>query len=359
MMDGAHGYRWSKVPGPQHAEAPPPGKAVVWARQNLFDGPFNTALTLLVVGFLVWLLPPLLRWAATARWEVVGANLRLLAVGTYPQEELWRVGLVVGLLGLLALASLWAWRAGPRLAQRVFLALWVLSPGGAVLLLRGLGGEHLPIVLTSQWGGLLLTLVLAAGGIVLSFPFGLLLALARQSSLPAVRVLAAALIEAVRGVPLITLLFMAQVMVPIFLPEMRIDKVIRALAGITVFSAAYLAEDLRGGLQSVPRGQYEAAAALGLSPAQTLALVVLPQALRAVIPAIVGQFISLFKDTSLVAIIGLQDLLGIARAIIANPRWLGLQAEVYVFAAIIYGLFCTVLSRGSQRLERRLGVGER
>ncbi|BAS26533.1 amino acid ABC transporter permease [Limnochorda pilosa] len=333
--------------------------AVAWARKSLFDGPFNTALTFLSLGLLTWAVPRLVRWTLGARWEVVAANLRLFAVGTYPADQLWRVGLELAALAALILASLWAWRGNHPLGRRVLVALWVLSVPGTVLVLRGVGDGALPMVRTTQWGGLLLTLVLAAGGIVLSFPFGVLLALGRQSRLPVVSGVCTLFIEVVRGVPLITVLFMAQVMVPVFLPDFRIDKVVRALMGITVFTAAYLAEDIRGGLQSIPRGQYEAAAALGLSGPQAVALVILPQALRAVIPAIVGQFISLFKDTSLVAVIGLQDLLGIARSVIANPRWLGLQPEVYVFAAGVYALFCSVLSRASQRLERRLGVGER
>src|SRR5690606_19361660 len=160
----------------------------------------------------------------------------------------------------------------------------------------------------------------------------------------------------VRGTPLVTILFMAHLMVPIFLPELRIDKVVRAMIGLTIFTSAYMAENVRGGLQGVPKGQYEAAMALGMSGPLTMLLVILPQALRAVIPSIVGQFISLFKDTSLVAIIGLLDLLGIARSVIANPRWLGLQAEVFLFAGLIYWLFSFTLSQSSRRIERALGL---
>jgi general L-amino acid transport system permease protein len=204
-----------------------------------------------------------------------------------------------------------------------------------------------------------LTLVLAAVGIAASFPLGVLLALGRRSSLPAVSLISTLYIEIVRGVPLVTVLFMAQIMVPIFLPDFRIDKIIRAMVGLTLFTTAYMAENVRGGLQGVPRGQYEAAHALGLRYPLIMLLIILPQALRSVIPAIVGQFISLFKDTSLVAIIGLLDLLGIARSVIANPDWLGLQAEVYIFAALIYFIFSYSMSHTSKKIEMALGIGKR
>ncbi|MDQ3973486.1 MAG: amino acid ABC transporter permease, partial [Actinomycetota bacterium] len=214
-----------------------------------------------------------------------------------------------------------------------------------------------------SWGGLLLTLYLALGGIVLSFPIGVLLALGRRSSFPAVRLVCVGYIELIRGVPLITLLLMGQFMLGFFFPQgfPRPGLVVRALIAIVLFTAAYVAEIVRGGLQGVPKGQSEAAQAIGLSPVKTTVLIVLPQALRNVIPALVGQFISLFKDTSLVAIIGLLDLLFVAQAITQQPGFLGqgLQAEVLVFASFVYWSFCYSMSRASQRLERRLGVGER
>ena len=183
------------------------------------------------------------------------------------------------------------------------------------------------------------------------------MALGRRSNLPTIKWASTAYIETVRGVPLVTILFMAQIMVPIFLPDFRIDKILRAMLGITLFSAAYMAENVRGGLQSIPKGQHEAAHALGLNYPLTMLLIILPQALRSVIPAIVGQFISLFKDTSLVTIIGLLDLLSIAKTVIANPDWLGLQAEVYLFAAAIYFVFSYSMSYISQKIEGALGVG--
>jgi len=218
----------------------------------------------------------------------------------------------------------------------------------------------LPPVGTNLWGGLLLTFVLAVISIVLSFPLGVLLALGRRSSLPVVRIFSILYIELIRGVPLVTVLFMAQIMLPLFLPEgVRVDKVIRAIAGFTFFTAAYIAESVRGGLAAVHPGQYEAAKALGLSGIQTMVFIVLPQALRTVIPPIVGQFISLFKDTSLVAIVGLLDLLNIAKSVVAQPEFMGLKREVYFFVAIIYFVFSYAMSHASRKLETALGVGER
>ncbi len=219
-----------------------------------------------------------------------------------------------------------------------FLNLWLL-----------LSAESVKI---DNLSGLILTVVIALVSICLSFPFGILLALGRQSKLPVIRWLSIAYIEVVRGLPLIGILFMAQVMLPLVLPsDMRPDRVVRAIAGFTIFSSAYLAENVRGGLQSIPRGQTEAAKALGLNPVFTLIFIILPQALKAVIPSIVGQFISLFKDTSLLAIVGLVDLLGIAQKILANPKFLGRYGEVYIFVAAIYWVCCYSMSLASRRLE--------
>jgi general L-amino acid transport system permease protein len=235
---------------------------------------------------------------------------------------------------------------------------WVASVPAVLALLRGVGG--MVVVPTDMWGGLLLTLVLAVVAIAASFPIGVMLALGRRSRLPLVKGLSVTYIELVRAVPLVTVLFMASVMLPLVLPfDARPGSVLRALAGLTLFSAAYVAEDVRGGLASVERGQYEAATALGLGTFATYRRIVLPQALRTVIPAIVGQFISLFKDTSLVIIIGLRELLGIAWAVVNQPEFLGLYREVLVFIAVIYFLFSTVMSRTSRQIERQLDVGDR
>ena len=222
------------------------------------------------------------------------------------------------------------------------------------------GAAGLPAVTTDLWGGLLLTFTLAVSGIVLSFPLGVALAVGRQSTYPVMRVFCTLFIEIIRGVPLITVLFMMQIMLQLFLPEgITLERVFRAIAGFTVFTAAYLAEVVRGGLQSIGRGQSEAAKALGLNSLQIMWLIILPQALRAVIPALVGQFISLFKDTSLVAIVGLLDLTGIANAVVQQQAFLGLQREVYLFIAALYFACAASMSWASRRVERTLGVGER
>ncbi|MCK4961276.1 MAG: amino acid ABC transporter permease, partial [Anaerolineales bacterium] len=229
-------------------------------------------------------------------------------------------------------------------------------------LLRGFSRESpfLPLVSEDIWSGLLLTLVLAIVGILASFPLGVLLALGRRSKLPIIKVLCTMYIETIRGVPLISVLFMSQLMLPLFLPpEIRLGTVMRALTGMALFSAAYTAENVRGGLASIPIGQYEAARAVGLNEALVMGLIVLPQALRAVIPAIVGQFISLFKDTTLVVIVGLLDLLGIAKAVTAQKEFIGLHKEAYAFTAVIFFICCFTMSYTSRRLEQRLGVGER
>lgn len=235
----------------------------------------------------------------------------------------------------------------------------IIYPIMAYVLLHG-GFFGLPVVETSKWGGLTLTLVLSLVGIVASLPLGILLALGRRSELPIIRSLCIAFIELWRGVPLITVLFMASVMLPLFLPEgTNFDKLLRALIGITLFEAAYLAEVVRSGLQAIPKGQYEAAKALGLNYWQSTGLIILPQALKMVIPGIVNTFISLFKDTSLVMIIGLFDLLNIVQIAAADPIWLGSQVEGFVFAAIVYWIFCFGMSRYSQYLERQLNTGHK
>ena len=276
-----------------------------------------------------WFVGALLPFELLTRWRFIGAI----------------VAIVVSLFLARGRTGLRPWILGG----------WLLSFPSIMLVLRGFGENG---VLTSNWGGLLLTLILAVVGIVVSFPLGVFLALCRQSNLPVIRWVSTVYIETVRGVPLITILFMGNILIPIFMPGLDINQVLRMMFGITFFSAAYMAENVRGGLQGIPRGQHEAAQAVGLNYMQTMLFIVLPQALRSVIPAIVGQFIALFKDTSLVSIIGLIDLLGIAKSVIANPDWLGLQAEVYLFAGVIYFVFSYSMSYVSQRIETALGVGE-
>ena len=375
---------------------------LTWLRGNLFNTWYNSILTLVSLVFIYAVLKGAFTWILyAADWDVIPANLNLFMTGMYPSEETWRVWAVVYMVACLAGISAGIWgglilrfaliSAGTSLflavmpfdaiarelllgaaivvSVSVFLGRgktgwrkqilwgWVLSFPLTILILRGFGEAGvLPAVMTTRWGGLLLTLILASVSIAVSFPLGILLALGRRSRLPAVSWFSTLYIEVVRGIPLVTILFMSQIMLPIFLPEFRLDKILRAAIGLTLFSTAYMAENVRGGLQGVPRGQYEAADAIGLSYSLSMLLIILPQALRSVIPAIVGHFISLFKDTSLVAIIGLLDLLGIARSIIANPDWLGLQAEVYLFAAFIYFTFSYSMSHISRRIELALGI---
>jgi general L-amino acid transport system permease protein len=265
---------------------------------------------------------------------------------------------------VIVLAALtWIFRKAKDNPIRRWLVLaWIVSFPVIGILLRGFGEENpfLPKVSAEVWSGLLLTLVLAIVGIVASFPLGVLLALGRRSRLPVVKVLCTIYIEAIRGVPLISVLFMSQLMLPLFLPpQIRLATVMRALTGITLFSAAYTAENIRGGLAAVPRGQFDAAQAVGLNKALMMILIILPQALRNVIPTIVGQFISLFKDTTLVVIVGLLELLGIAKAVTGQREFIGLHQEVYFFVAVLFFICCYLMSYGSRRLEKALGVGER
>jgi general L-amino acid transport system permease protein len=380
-----------------------------WLHRNLFSTWYNSLLTFLVLGLIIAVLLPFIRWVFTeARWEVVVVNFRLLMVGQYPADQTWRVWLCLQLLAanvgiswgvwvrgrrvlgatllifpllfllypniseaarwnlisldVIALGAYAVGRLGSRSLRRMAATLWVLYFPLVIVIIRGIdtSGERLPVVTSNLWGGLLLTFLLTIVGISLSFPLGIMLALGRRSTLPAVRWVSVTYIEVVRGVPLVTILFMASTMVPLFFPTgTRPDPVLRAMIGITLFTAAYLAENVRGGLQAIPHGQFEAAHAIGLNGIQTMALIILPQALRTVIPVIMGLFIALFKDTSLVATIGLLELLGISRSILAQPQFVGYQREVYLFISLIYWVFCYFMSYVSQRLENSLGVGER
>jgi general L-amino acid transport system permease protein len=378
-----------------------------WMRQNLFGSWVDTLLTVLGAFIVYWALSAFIPWAMfTAEWDVVIVNLRLLMIGQYPLEEAWRIWLALGFLVFLTGNSIGIWAGKSKavllLLSPVLLALlpfasvnrawmialavvgvvgwvigrssasnmlkqivitgWVISLPLFVMLTRGFTSAEgfMPVVGSNFWGGLLLTFLLTVVAILFSFPIGVLLALGRRSELPIVRTSSVIYIEVIRGVPLITILFMAQLMLPLFLPEnWTIDRVLRAMVGITLFSAAYLAENVRGGLQAISKGQYEAAHALGLGGAQTMIFIILPQALRSIIPILVGQFIGVFKDTSLVAIVGLFDLLGIAKTALAQPDFLGLQREMYVFISLIYWALSYAMSYLSQRLEEYLGLGKR
>ena len=395
------------------ADTLPPPRTVVgplaWLRQNLFSSPLNALLTVVLVVVLAWVALQIGTWAVTeARWSVVTNNLRLFLVGQYPGEQTWRIWLSMAILSVLAGLSAEALGRTARTlavtlsAVQLMLALlmlvspigivavlayagnaavvwvalfvglrgwvprrlitwaWIVSLPLTFLLLAGFAGTPLSSVSSNAWGGLLLTVLIATVGIVLAFPLGVVLALGRRSELPVVRILSTGYIELIRGVPLVTILFMADIILPLFLPgEWRLDRIARAMGGVTLFSAAYVAENVRGGLQAIPSGQVEAANALGLSGVQTNIHIVLPQALRSVIPANVGLFISLLKDTTLVTIIGLLELLGIGRAVLAQPDSFGANLEIYVFIAGVFFVLCYAMSQASYRLERQLGVGTR
>lgn len=356
-------------PSPAGAALRPPETSLGpagWIRQNLFSNWPSGLLTLVSLLLLYKLGGGLLRWVlVTAQWQVVTKNLRIFFVGAYPAEHLWRLWLMLGLAVLLGALTWAAWTglAGGSISRRRgwLLGAWAVFPIVALLLIGGSSLiPGLAKVPSTYWNGFLLNLLLAAGGILFCFPLGALLALGRQSNLPAIRLVCIGYIELIRAVPLVTVLFMAMLVVPLFMPEqVRIDNVTRAFIGITLFSAAYMAENIRGGLQAVPKGQMEAAKALGLPGWQTVLFIQLPQAIRLVIPAIVGQFIGLFKDTSLVYIVSQMDLMGAGSAVLAQREFMGRHLEVYAFAALIFFLACYTLSHVSRRLERALGVGQR
>jgi general L-amino acid transport system permease protein len=358
-----------------HPDLPPPITnigVIGWMRQNLFSSPFNSALTLLMAWLLYITIPDLVSWALInaswsgdnrevcdanpegACWTFINVRLNQILFGLYygqNPDQVWRPITAFASLVLLIIPLLFA---GFR--HKAWLG------GGIILLFPFFGfalihGEWLglPVAESSEWGGLMLTFILASIGIVAALPIGILLALGRRSEMPLVRAFSVIYIEFWRGTPLITILFMASVMLPLFFPsEVEFDKVVRALIGITLFQSAYTAEAIRGGLQAIPKGQYEAADALGLGYWRKMIFVILPQALRISIPGIVNTFIELFKDTSLVSIIGLLDLLNMAQTASRSLEWKGYDLEAYLFAAMLFWFFCYAISRYSQVLEKRL-----
>jgi general L-amino acid transport system permease protein len=355
--------------------------ALGWLRSNLLSSPGNIALTVVCIAFIVWVVPPLLHffifdavWSGADReaclptqgnpepgacWAFIRVWSSYFVYGFYPVSERWRVDLF---FVLLAFGIAWlGWLGAPRRdvgALYFFVVLPILS----FVLLSGVPLFGLPDVPTSLWGGILVTIVVATVGIVASLPLGILLALGRRSEMPAVRLLSITFIEFVRGVPLITVLFMASVMLPLFVPErLAPDKFLRALIGVALFASAYMAEVVRGGLLSIPRGQYEAAQALGLSYWRMMALVVLPQALRVTLPNIVNTFIGLFKDTTLVFIVGIFDFLRTIEAARGDPHWATPVTSVtgYAFAAVFYFICCYGMSRYARNVEARLARAHR
>ncbi len=387
------------------AEPLTPGE---WLRRNLFSSWWNGVLTVVAATLLLYLSFRLLRFVfVTADWSVLKANLRVYMIGRFPLEEVWRVwtglyllatlaGLSQGVVGgrgwtrakaigfamlivalggallyLVESATVWLLlgiavalfaggvvvgrRLGPSLRVPLVVA-WVLVWPSIIILLRAFGG-----VKPELWGGFLLNVIVAVVAIFASFPLGLLLALGRRSTLPAISWISVVLIEVVRGAPLVAWLIFGQYVLPLLLPPgLDLPSIVRAMIMVTLFSAAYVAEIVRGGLQGVPLGQYEAARALGFGPTRMMALVILPQALRSTIPAMISHLISMFKDTSLLAALGVfSDLLRTARRASADIEFIGLQAEALLPAALIFWVVAFSMSRWSQRVERRVGVGER
>jgi general L-amino acid transport system permease protein len=352
-----------------------------WLRMNLFSNWSNTLLTFLVVYFLYQIVPSFLNWSVFsadfthnylgqliidrtfctrvmepelggACWAIIFVRFYQFIYGFYPVEEVWRVNTVYFLL-IIAIAPLLIEKIPLR---KHLLYFTFIFPIIAYFLLAG--GLGLNSVSTKQWGGLLVTLVLGFRGIALAFPLGIVLALGRRSKLPVISMVCTLFIEFIRGVPLITLLFFAMVMLPLFLPEgITLDGLVRCLIAVTLFQSAYMAEAIRGGLQAIPQGQHEAAQSVGLSYWQMNRKVILPQAIRITIPTIVNTSIGLFKDTTLVLIVGQLDLLGIGRAVLAAQTWMGLSIEVYVFVAMVFIIFTFSMSRYSLYLEKKLKTG--
>jgi general L-amino acid transport system permease protein len=342
-----------------------------WLRAHLFNTWFNSILTILILWLVVSILPPMFRWLVTdsvgagadaqacrqaggACWAFVHEKYRLILFGLYPYDQQWRPLLVVLIIIALLAAS-----CNRRFWNRWLVAAWGLGIVAVAVLMWG-GVLGLPLVRNSLWGGLPLTLLLSVVGLLVAFPLSIMLALGRRSDMPIIRSLCVAYIELIRGVPLISILFMASVMLPLFLPTgVTIDKLLRAQVGLILFASAYLAEVIRGGLQAIPKGQYEAADALGLGYGQKMRLIILPQALSITIPPLVNTFIGFFKDTSLVIIIGLFDLMTAAKAALTDPAWRGFYKESYLVAALIYFAFCFFMSRYSAWLERELSRGHK
>lgn len=355
-----------------------------WIRTRLFATPKDTILTILAIALIAYIVPGMINWlfidavwtgtdrtaCATviqggvlpdgqsgACWAFVEAKFQQFMFGRYPIDERWRPILVAILFVILLVPMLI-----PKVPHKGWnaLALFIILPVVSFFLL--IGGFGLPHVETQLWGGLMVTLILSFFGITVSLPFGIILALGRRSNMPVIKTLCVVFIEVIRGIPLISVLFMASVMLPLFLPDgWTFDKLLRALIGVSIFSSAYMAEVVRGGLQAIPKGQFEGADSLGLSYWQKMRLIVLPQAIKLVIPGIVNTFIGLFKDTSLVSIIGMFDLLGIVTLNQSDANWSTPVTPItgYVFAGFVFWLFCFGMSRYSAFMERHLDTGHR
>jgi general L-amino acid transport system permease protein len=380
LMEGPPGYVQARPIDP----LPPPvahSGAIGWLRKNLFSSVTNILLTIVCALALVWLMPPLVKfliidavWDGATRtdclphpgheeigacWAFVRERMAFFTYGFYPIEERWRVDVF---FVLLAIGIGWmAWLNAPR-RDLGAIYFFIMMPIASIVLLLGFPALGLPRVSTTQWGGILVTIVVAAVGIVASLPLGIVLALGRRSRMPAVRLFSVVFIEFVRGVPLITVLFMASVMLPLFVPDAwSPDKLLRALIGVALFSSAYMAEVVRAGLQAIPKGQFEAAMAVGLSYWQSMRLVVLPQALKVTLPNIVSTYIGLFKDTTLVFVVGIFDFLMTIESARVDPKWATPVTSTtgYVFAALFYLVFCFSMARYARMIEARLATSDR
>ena len=339
-----------------------------WLRANLFSSVFNSVLTIVTLYLLWKIVPAFVRWAfidsswnttgaacraaGGACWSIVAKNFRFIIFGFFPYESQWRPLVAMIILFILLLLS-----SNRRFWKKSLGYAWLVGLISMGLLLKG-GLFGLSSVDSTKWSGLPLTLLLSVFGLTAAYPLGVALALGRQSRMPGIKSLCIVYIETIRGVPLISLLFMSSVMFPLFLPEgITINNILRAQVAIILFTAAYIAEVVRGGLQAIGRGQYEAAESMGLNYSQKMRLIILPQALKIVIPPTVGILISAFKDTSLVVIIGLYDLLKTTQSTLSDPRWMGFSVEAYIFIALIYFAGCFSMSSYSRRLERELYRG--
>ena len=375
-----HGYVRSAPVDAMPAPAATTG-AIGWMRANLFSSPANIALTLFSAFLIYWIIPPMIDflflhavWSGSDReaclptaerpevgacWAFVRDRFFYFIYGSYPIPERWRVDVF---FAMLAVGIFWMlWLEAPR-RDLGALYFFVFVPIMSYVLLVGMPALGLRKVDTSLWGGVLVTIVVSWVGIVFSLPIGILLALGRRSHMPAVKLFSVIFIEFVRGVPLITVLFMASVMLPLFVPDAwSPDKLLRALIGIAMFAAAYMAEVVRAGLQAIPKGQYEGAMAVGLGYWQMMYLIVLPQALKITIPNIVNTYIGLFKDTTLVVIVGIFDFLRTVEVSRIDPKWAAptTSATGYAFAAIFYFICCYGMSRYAKSVEARLAKGDR
>jgi general L-amino acid transport system permease protein len=366
------------------AAMPPPSSsrgAVAWAKDNLFSSPANALLTL-AAAYIIYITVPVLVnfliinavWTGADRdacdaniigrpvgacWAYITDRVSYFIYGSYPLRERWRVDIFFAMLALGVVWMLWLEAPYRSVGSLYF---FVILPIASFLLLVGNSTLGLPYVDTSLWGGILVTFVISSVGIVFSLPFGVLLALGRRSRLPVIRLLSVVFIEIVRGVPLITVLFMANTMLPLFVPaDLTPDRFLRPLIGVAIFASAYMAEVVRGGLQAIPKGQYEGAMSLGIGYWRMMRLIILPQALRIVIPGIVNTFIGLFKDTTLVVIVGIFDFLRTIQATLTDPAWATPTTSYtgYAFAAVFYFLCCYGMSRYSIAVENRLMAGQK